>query len=505
MQEQARLSNLFFPDTNNVEMPQWNSDSWPPLLGGWRQSHKSVVVNGEEKEQQTIVVIGGLKKKGATKSVLLMDLDKETKEWREGPRLNERRVGHAAVVCNGSVYALGGSRIGQYMDSIEQIGLLDLNKSPSTTNDKKPWTVLNCTLSTSRCGCEAAVIYNRFIVVVGGVNKFFNYLSSTDIIDTTVQTQHSVIAGPSMTVPRSVCGMAVVGQFILAIGGTSGSAHFNSVEYLEFMDSSPDSNADVKLIFPSSSKWKVHKGLVLSVPRKKHAVAKVGTCLIVTGGDTHDTLKSAEVLDMKRNVVYKLPDMTVGRDSHSVVSLSDRIVVIGGHRVDTCDTLALIDMQERTKVRLLISQATREMGLKDSCSVLLRQCGCFFLQNLANMYSCRAQIDMELEKLNGKIQLASRDRSKLKALQEAIEAESLLPVLEWLRDHDDKFRSVQELQGTIDELKGKLQDIDGFVGCLSIARKIEELEQLVELNVSLYDEENVADQKAEVEVKSDSR
>ena len=84
---------------------------------------------------------------------------------------------------------------------------------------------------------------------------------------------------------------------------------------------------------------------------------------------------------------------------------------------------------------------------------------------------------MELEKLKRKIQLANRDH-------EAIEAESLLPLMQWLRDHDDKFRSVQELRAGIDELKGKLKDIDSFVGCLPIARKIEELQQLVDWNES---------------------
>ena len=118
------------------------------------------------------------------------------------------------------------------------------------------------------------------------------------------------------------------------------------------------------------------------------------------------------------------------------------------------------------------------------------------------MFSCRAELDMELDKLNDKIQLANRDRSKLKALEEAIEAESLLPVMEWLRDHDDKFRSVQKLKKTIDGLKRKLDDIDGFVGCLPIARKIDELENLVELNVSFGDEKNLVGQKSVVDVES---
>ena len=95
-------------------------------------------MNDEEKGKQTVVVIGGQKAKCiVTNSVLLMDLENDTKEWTEGPRLNKSRCGLAAVVCNGSVYALGGICNGQRLDSIERIDLVDLLKSPSTSDNTK--------------------------------------------------------------------------------------------------------------------------------------------------------------------------------------------------------------------------------------------------------------------------------------------------------------------------------------------------------------------------------
>ena len=106
---------------------------------------------------------------------------------------------------------------------------------------------------------------------------------------------------------------------------------------------------------------------------------------------------------------------------------------------------------------------------------------------------------MELKKLNSKIQLANRDRSNIKALQEAIEAESLLPVVENLQDQDDKFRSVHELEAAINELKWKLQDMHSLAVCLPIARKIKELKNLVDLNVSFG-----AGSKVDVEAESRS-
>ena len=331
MQEEARLSNLVSADAEKDGLPQWKSDSWPPLLGGSRCSHASVIVNGENKEQQTIVVIGGETAKAETNSVLLMDLDKDKKEWREGQSLNQNRLDHAAVVCNGSVYAIGGGCNGKRLDSIERIDLLHLWKSPCATNNKTHWKKLTCILSNTRDYCQAAVVHNRFIVVVGGQDDCDSF-SSTDIIDTAVQTQHSVIPGPSMTVPRSCCGMAVVGNRIFVIGGHNqyDYSDLNSVEYLDFFDTYEEIHEDMSSVFPSSSKWKVHKDLVLSVPRKKPAVAKVGTCLIVTGGRKMKTLKSVEVLDTKRNIVFNIPDITVRRDGPSLVSFFERIDVIGG-------------------------------------------------------------------------------------------------------------------------------------------------------------------------------
>ena len=38
-----------------------------------------------------------------------MNLAEETKQWREGPSLNDKREFHAAVVCRGGVHVIGGN------------------------------------------------------------------------------------------------------------------------------------------------------------------------------------------------------------------------------------------------------------------------------------------------------------------------------------------------------------------------------------------------------------
>ena len=119
--------------------------------------------------------------------------------------MNRRRSHHAAVVCNGGIYVMGGSNTASLdcMDCMERIDSNDLSVHDSH------WTTLNCRLSTQRFGCCAVAVHNRYIVVIGGFNS--RYLSSVDIIDT---SNHIVTAGPSMTVPRQYCASAVKQRFV---------------------------------------------------------------------------------------------------------------------------------------------------------------------------------------------------------------------------------------------------------------------------------------------------
>ena len=203
LKEQARQSGLVLFN----ETPEWNYDDWPPLEGGWRYRHATVVLDHPDKKDdnnkaQTVVVLGGWQQdKGYVNSILALDLADPNMLWREGPPMNRNRAGHAAVVCNGSMYVMGGSNAGSSFDCIERIDANDILQSSLTISStrKSSWTTLTCRLSTGRCGCCAVAVHNRYIVVMGGYFSGRN-LSSVDIIDTST---HAVIAGPSMTLPRS--------------------------------------------------------------------------------------------------------------------------------------------------------------------------------------------------------------------------------------------------------------------------------------------------------------
>ena len=226
IQQQALRSGLaFLGCKNNDDTPQWSTTEWPPLLGGRRSGNASVVVD-HDKDQQTVVVTGGYiaERYGYTRemdSVLLLTVGADEKKWKEGPSLNFSRMNHAAVVCNGSVYIIGGATEGKWQTVIEKIDVVDL-----TLKTSGQWTEAKFSLmTTGRQGCAAAVVNNRYIVVAGGRDMHCSgnsVLSSIEIIDTTVDGPYAVIYGPPMNVARQSLGMAVIGRCIYAIGGSDG-------------------------------------------------------------------------------------------------------------------------------------------------------------------------------------------------------------------------------------------------------------------------------------------
>ena len=325
--EQTWQSGLVLLD----ETPEWNENDWPPLVGGWRERHATVVLD------RTVVVLGGYQPNSfATKSVLVLNLTERIKEWRQGPSMNKTREGHAAVVCNGGVYVMGGnSNVPSRLDCMERIDANDLLQ-PSTTSSsthESHWTKLKCRLSTERNGCCAVAVKNRYIIVVGGFNGVED-LSSVDIIDT---RNHTVIAGPNMNVPRVWFASAVIGHRIFVVGGSTTNT---SVEYLNYATPSDNEEGqDTLSTFISSlSGWTTHSDLVVSASRRSWAVVTVGSCLVVAGDD-----RNVEVLDTHHNRMWNLPPFKNGREDCSMGTVANQVAVISGWRNPSCATLPLMD------------------------------------------------------------------------------------------------------------------------------------------------------------------
>ena len=347
MQEQARLSGLEFLDDSSLE-PQWSTtrEEYPPLLGGWRWGQASVVVD-HDNEVQSIIVMGG-ETKGHRASDSVIVWDSSTKQWRQGPSLNEKRRLHAAETCNGKVYVIGG-RGNDYdiLDTIESIDVASLLAISDSSNCQ--WKPLSGRLSTARSGCAAVVVHDRYIVIMGGDNGS-KYLSTVEVLDT-LQNKIVPLSGLTMNSPRHGLGAAVVGNSIYAIGGISDhSKKLDSVEVLTF-NVDVDSIGDASTIFGNSSSWTMSKDLVLSKGRCGHGVATIGNCVVVAGGSGRDGfMNSVEVLDPYRHLVWHLPNMSVTRWYCSIAVLSKNIVVLGGEDHASLETLALVDKQDKAKV-----------------------------------------------------------------------------------------------------------------------------------------------------------
>ena len=326
LQEQAWHSGLVLLD----ERAEWNEDDWPPLEGGWRWHYATVVLD------HTVVVLGGLKQGGATNSVLVLNLAEPEKQWREGTPMNKKRCVHAAVLCNGSVYVMGGFSGFSNLDCMERIDSNDLLRPSTTTSNSKksPWTTLTCRLSTRRFACCAVAVHNRYIVVMGGWDGGPNF-PSVDILDT---SDHTVIAGPNMNFPRIWCASAVVGHRIFVVGGSTANT---LVEYLDFGKPSDNEEGQDNLstFISSLSGWTTHSDLVLSASGDSCARVTVGSCLVVAGRRN----RTLEVLDTQHNRVWNLPPFENSREGCSMVTVGNQVAVIGGRRNLSCATLRLMD------------------------------------------------------------------------------------------------------------------------------------------------------------------
>ena len=362
LKEQAWQSGLVLSD----DTAEWNENDWPPLEGGWRLFHTSVVLNHPAKtnynndKAQTVVVMGGCDKGwNTTNSVLVLNLAAPDKHWREGPSMNKSRREHAAVGCNGSVYVMGGENEG-ILDCIEQNDSNYLLQSSSTSSisHESHWTTLTCRLSMGRRGCGAVAVHNRYIVVMGGYSGYNGrYLSSVDFLDT---RNHIVTAGLSMNVPRSHCASAVIGHRIFVAGGRNEHGMLHSVEYLD--DTTPWDSVETKketdgsTFISFSPTWTTHSELRLSNARSPCAMVAVGSCLVVAGGWRNSTV---EVLDTHRNRVWNLPGLQEDRWGCSMVSVANQVAVIGGWENPSCATLPLLDRKSWCFRRLCEHQSNR--------------------------------------------------------------------------------------------------------------------------------------------------
>ena len=303
-----------------------------------------------------------------TNSVIVWD--PSIKRWRNGPSLNDRRHGLVAVVCCDKVCAIGGYGDNNYnrytiLDTIESIqvsSLLEMTEtSTMTRQNNNQWTRLQCRLSSPRQAFTAVVVHNCYVVILGGNMDRGEDLSSVDIMNTAPPHNNNnnnngeptIVAGPSMNSTRSYFGAAVVDNRIFVVGGWVNEMHSTSVESLLFQQQPQDkdhtnSNSNMSCTF------RMEPHLSLSSRRASHAMAKMGSCLVVAGGHTPDAIlgtTSVEVLDIQRGIVWNLPNLNIPREYGCyMVTLSDCLLVLGGEdSEDSVESLALTVYQKHER------------------------------------------------------------------------------------------------------------------------------------------------------------
>ena len=341
-----------------------------------------------------VVVVGGdvsSTEGGPTNSILRLTKNNSDNawSWQPGPAMTQKRFAHAAVVCQGHVYAIGGGNGDEdedypTLDTLERIAVNDIFRSHSSNGPSAQagststgWTLLPCRLSSKKCGFAAAVVQDRWIVVAGGYD-LRTYLSTVDIVDTQGSTV-PVLAGPPLNEGRVYFGMAVIGSCAYAVGGQGDDETVTSVEYLEFDNDWRQERPATTTGSPPCQSWTLHPTLVLEdPPRSNHGVVRVGSCLVVLGGhdEENDAVRSVQVLDTRNPEirVWELPALTLNDDASSVVALSTGLVAIGGSSGSGDDdendeeppplqgggfaTLPLVDQHSACFARLLALRTT---------------------------------------------------------------------------------------------------------------------------------------------------
>ena len=357
----------------------------PTLLDRGREGQACVtIVSGSGENEavgQTIVVIGGANEgECMTNSVIVWD--PSTKRRTNGPSQNDRGSDLVAVVCHDKVYAIGGCGYSYScinndshttLDTIESIQVSSLletmETSTMTRQNNSQCTRFQFRLLSPQDECAAVIVHNCYIVILGGHTGTFQALSSVDIMDTAPlhnnnnnsNGEPTTVPGPSMNLTQYAFGAAVVDNWIFVVGGYVNGRLSTSVESLLFQQEPQDkgkdhsnSNSNMSWTFPNSS-WRMEPHLTLSSPRASHAVAKVGSCLVVVGGYCNNdgiwTYTSVEVLDVQWAVVWSLPNLTIEQPfGCAMVTLSDCLLVLGGDILEDCvESLALTVYQKHER------------------------------------------------------------------------------------------------------------------------------------------------------------
>lgn len=238
--------------------------------------------------------------------------------WQNQSALLSPRAGAASVEANGVIYTVGGIDGTRFLNSTEYARIMP-------DGALSPWRAT--TQLQERRGFFSAVVHQKYIYVVGGGNgaNGGNLLRSVERAEILLDGNLSpwVREKNALIYPRRCTRLAVVGNYIYAIGGYSG-ALLDSVERAEIL---PDGRL---------GEWTL-QSQPLTMPRYVHAVAQYNDTVFIIGGhaqnqgDAQSEVEWAELAnDNKDRAWRRAASLQTGRYGLSAIMHGNHVYALGG-------------------------------------------------------------------------------------------------------------------------------------------------------------------------------
>lgn len=243
-----------------------------------------------------ICLVGGISDDGAALNRVDFFIPHED-QWREGTKMNYFRSRLAVALCNGNLYAIGGSHSSVCLNSVERY-------SPKF-NIWEPVAPLN----TARRSCTAVVVGGMIFVLGGFDGKVF--LRSVELFRSDA---NSWVYQPAMSEARSELASIYQEGYIYAMGGFNSRERLSSVERFDLLN----------------RKWQCVANM--TVPRSNFGAVLLGQEIFVCGGQsTSEVLNTAEIYNIEEDVWEAITGtMKSKRVGLATVAMGNRIYVLGG-------------------------------------------------------------------------------------------------------------------------------------------------------------------------------
>lgn len=238
--------------------------------------------------------------------------------WETRSSLMSARAGAASVEANGVIYVIGGIDGTRFLSSTESARIMP-------DGSLSPWRT--ATRLQERRGFFSAVTYQKYIYVVGGGNgaNGSNLLRSVERAELLPDGN----LGPwikeknALIYPRRCTRLAIVGNYIYAIGGYSGTL-LDSIERAEIL---PGGRLGPWVLQPQP----------LTMPRYVHAVAQHNDTVFVIGGhaqsqgDAQSEVEWAQLRNDHKGVVWqRAASLQKGRYGLLAATHARHVYALGG-------------------------------------------------------------------------------------------------------------------------------------------------------------------------------